>query len=191
MKKPTVGQAIVTGKTRLSWPCLFQAESYQGGKPKFKATLLWDKNDPKCMEDLKRLKAACEEVATKAFGSAKGVKLPFRKGEEKADKWDGYKDAIYVTATTSRRPGVVDAKLKQAEEVDIYPGCYVRAQLTPASYQQAGQNGVTFWLNHVQKLAEGDRLGGGGGSPESAFGEYSDAGLEEEPFADEEDTLGI
>ena len=46
------------------------------------------------------------------------------------------------------------------EEKDFYPGCYARATVRAFAYDQAGNRGVAFGLQNIQKLADGEPLGG-------------------------------
>jgi hypothetical protein len=45
-------------------------------------------------------------------------------------------------------------------EADFYPGCYARATVRPFWYDTAGNKGVAFGLQNIQKLADGEPLGG-------------------------------
>lgn len=194
-KKRVYGEKIITAPMRLVWPALFTPEKRASdGKGSFKVTLLAKKDDPRAMESLKAIKAECVRVAEKAYGTAKGIKMPFRDGEEKS-QYDGYAGCYYFTASGTSRPHVVlttrggDGKLVEAEPHDIYPGCYVRVAITPAEYPAiVGQRGVNLFLGNVQKVADGDRLGGGGtGSAEDDF--EAEEGTEEVFTADEDDDI--
>ena len=43
---------------------------------------------------------------------------------------------------------------------EVYCGCKVRATLSVFAYDKAGNRGISFGLNNVQKLGDGERLDG-------------------------------
>ena len=50
------------------------------------------------------------------------------------------------------------------DKSELYSGCYGRVSIMPAAYNVDGNKGIKFYLNNVQKLAEGEPLGGAGAS---------------------------
>ena len=46
------------------------------------------------------------------------------------------------------------------DHAEVYSGCKVRATLSVFAYEKAGNRGVSFGLNNVQKLDDGERLDG-------------------------------
>jgi hypothetical protein len=197
MAKNVTGQRVITPKARLSFPSLLKPDvGGQYSDNKFKATLIFDKNDKAVMEGLKAMNAACKKVAAEAFGAdIKGIDMPFRNGDEKAEKADFYKNTILITAKSKYRPGLcaADPKVEITEESDLYGGCWVRASLVPFSYAQGKNRGVSFRLCNVQKLAEGEQFGGTRVAPADDFGSAAVDADEETPFDDDtkEDNLGL
>jgi hypothetical protein len=43
---------------------------------------------------------------------------------------------------------------------EFYSGCYGRASVTLYPYDTSGSKGIACGLNNVQKLADGEKLGG-------------------------------
>ena len=88
------------------------------------------------------------------------------------------KGCYYLTAKTSRKPQVVDLDRDDIfDEEEVYPGCYVRATLVFFPYNNEGK-GVGCLLNNVQKLEDGERIGGGAASAAEDFDDEDD--LEDE-----------
>lgn len=203
-KKATVGNKVITPKAIASYPHLFSPDNYDPAKPKFKVTLLMDLADPQVKEGLKAMKEEVKALAIKAFGANSpevltfgkpggALMLPFKNGDELAEKGKGEinKGKIVVTANSSRRPGVCGPKCEPITvESDIYAGAIVRASLTPATYVQAGKSGITFWLNNVQKIADGEPIAGGSSSAAEDFGGGGAAGEDNSAFA-EDDNMGF
>ena len=53
----------------------------------------------------------------------------------------------------------------------MYSGCYGRASINFYPYSVNGNKGVGVGLNNVQKLTDGERLGGSRATAESDFGD--------------------
>lgn len=113
--------------------------------------------------DLSPLQKAAKLAVSKKWGDKppSSLKNPFRKGD--VDKPDDptFKGAIFITARTNNKPGIVDSKVQPIlDEMDFYSGCKCRASVYAMAYDQKGSKGVTFLLNNLQKVADGDRLAG-------------------------------
>lgn len=139
-----------------------------GQEPKYSITMLFALGT-----DLSSLMKLAEACVIAKFGEdktkwPKGMRNPFRNQKEK-DKEGYVPGAIFVTATSATQPGLVDGNLQDIiEEKDFYSGCYARAQVTAFYYDKAGNKGVSFGLNHIQKLKDGPPLSGRG-IPQDAF----------------------
>ncbi len=158
---------LITAEARLSFPNLFVAKAPMDGKgePKFDCVLLFPKTT-----DLSGLKAAASAAVKEKWGTKipPGLRSPFRNGDEK--ELDGYKDHIFIRASSKSKPGVVDENLQPVMEAgQIYAGCYVRASLNVYAYENSGNRGVAFGLNNIQKLRDGAPFGQGASKPEDDF----------------------
>lgn len=116
--------------------------------------------------DLSALKQAAKEAAAEKWGDKipKVMRNPFRTNDELENPLVGVEDdAVVVTfsANEDRRPGVVDANLQDIiDEAECYSGAYYRAQVRAFAYETAGNKGVAFGLQNVQKLRDGEPMGG-------------------------------
>lgn len=155
---------VITGKFRVSFPNIFRPQKAMANspnqEPKYGLTMLFPLG-----ADLTALKNAAKQAAVEKWGAdstkwPKNLRLPFRDQGEK--EFEGYeKGAIFITATSRQRPGLVDQKRQDIiEEKDFYPGCYARASVRAFAYDTNGNRGVSFGLQNVQKLADGEPLGG-------------------------------
>jgi hypothetical protein len=151
---------IITCEFRVSFPYLFRPNKpmAEGQVGKYSITMLFPKG-----ADLSALYAAAKDAATEKWGEKdkwpKNLRTPFRDQGEK--EFEGYeKGLVFITATSKQRPGLVDAKLQDIiEERDFYPGCYARASVRAFAYDNTGNRGVSFGVQNVQKLRDGDPLG--------------------------------
>ena len=177
---------ITTPEFRVSFPNVFKpGKSMEEGKEgKYNVTMLFDKDT-----DISALKAAAADACIAKWGDKskwpKNLRTPFRDQGEK--DFDGYVEgAFFVNATSGNRPGLVDRKLNPIiDPSDFYPGCYARASINAFAYDKAGNKGVAFGLNHIQKLRDGDPLGSFT-RPEDVFAPIADGdgskGEGDDPF---------
>lgn len=181
----------LTPEFQVSFPHVFEAQTaFPGQEAKYSVVMLFDKK-----ENLDVLKKAVFNAAVEKFGPKekwpKGLRLPFRDGDEKQDL-GGYAGRIFVSATSKMKPGLVNGRLEEiiARE-EFYAGCYARATLIAFAYDKAGNKGVSFSLQNLQKTKDGTPFSGrrkasdefeaiddGSDKPES----YSEANTEDDGY---------
>lgn len=155
-----MAQNVLTPKFRASFVNVFRpGKSMEAEKPgKYSLIMLFAPG-----ADISALKAAAAEAAREKWGDKppKLLRSPFRDQGEK--EFDGYVEgAIFINATSDKRPGVVDQNVQDIiDEEEVYSGCYCRATVRAFAYDVSGNKGVAFGLQNVQKVADGDSLGGG------------------------------
>ena len=67
----------------------------------------------------------------------------------------------FVNANTDRAPGVVDADCNPIlDRSEVYSGCYCRVSLTFYAFNSNGNRGIACGLNNLQKVRDGEHLGG-------------------------------
>lgn len=167
-KKDLDNKTVLTPEFRVSFPALFEPKTFEGKTtPEYSVVMLFPKETNLGKTPGQKgvsLKEAYVNACIEKWGPKekwpKGIKHPFRDGDEKADV-DGYEGMIFITAKSRTRPVVVDAKVRPILDADdLYAGCYARAQVIASAYDQAGNKGVSFWLTHIQKVRDGDSFGG-------------------------------
>lgn len=162
----------VTHEFRVSYPAVFEPKGFDGGEAKYSIVMLFPKNvdlgkaplNKKGEEIGLSLKRVVFNAAEEKWGPKekwpKGLRLPFRDGDEKADR-DGYEGHIFVSATSKSKPGLVgpsNTPILNAE--GFYAGCYARAEVIAFAYDTKGNKGVSFSLQNVQKLRDGEPFSG-------------------------------
>ena len=116
---------------------------------------------------LDALKKEAQLAAQEKWGDKipKTLRSPFRLNEELENPIIGIGDDWVImsfSANEDRRPGIVDAKLQDIiDDSDVYSGAWYRAQVRAFAYENAGNKGVSFGLQNVQKLRDDDTLGSG------------------------------
>jgi hypothetical protein len=173
--KSSKNTQIMTPKFRVSFPSVFQPKESMnaGGEPKYGIVMLFDTKDPAVAKGLEQMKAAARAAATEKWGAdtskwPKGLRLPFRKGEEK--DYDGYGPGIiFVNASSKMKPGLVDQNVQPIiDPSEFYGGCYARATVNAFAYDTSGNRGISFGLRNIQKVADGDSFSGKS-APEKDF----------------------
>ena len=78
---------------------------------------------------------------------------------------------FFLNANSTQKPGIVDRDLNEILDPDeVYSGCWGRASINFFPYNSNGNKGVGVGLNNIQKLKDGERLGGARASAEDDFG---------------------
>jgi hypothetical protein len=144
--------------------------------------------------DLSAITKAITDAAIEKWGAdkskwPKNLRNPVRKNEEREKDGklpDGYEEGgHFMNVRSKQKPGLVDAN-RQAiiDETAFYAGCWARAQINPYTYEAKGNKGVSFGLQNVQKMADGEPLSGRMRA-EDAFEPVADAqgSTTEDPFA--------
>lgn len=158
---------VITGKVRLSYVHLFEPySSFEGQDPKFSTVILVPKSDTATVNAIKKAQQlALENGKSSKFGGSipKAWKNTFRDGDEEGDleKNPEYAGHYFMTVSNKTKPGLVDQQVRPIlDQTELYSGCYARVSITAFPFSASGSKGVSFGLNHVQKLADGESLGG-------------------------------
>lgn len=167
---------VVTGKVRFSYTHVFEPHSVEEGQEKkFSTSILIPKKDKATIKKIEEaIAVAIEEGKAKKFGGKvpKNLKLPLRDGDLEKEDDDNYKGMYFINATTKTRPGVVDGDRNEIiDKEEFYSGCWGRASINFYAFDVSGNRGVAAGLNNVQKLEEGEKLGGGRSSAADDFGD--------------------
>ena len=179
MKNPT---KVITGpKTRWSYANVWQPKSINGGTPKYSVSLIIPKSDTVTVNKIKSaIQAAYEEGESKLKGngksvpSLKAIKTPLRDGDLERPDDEAYKNSYFVNANSTTAPGVVDADRQPIIDTsEVYSGVYGRASINFYAFNSNGNKGIACGLNNLQKISDGEPLGG--------------RSRAEDDFADEED----
>lgn len=168
-------QNVMTPDFVASYPKLFKAEVNQlSKKSEYSIVALFKKG-----EDLSALKKAAEDCIIEKLGAdktkwPKNLKSPFRDQSEREKDGKlpaGHESgAIFLTLKTQQKPGVVDGNVQPIiDENDLYAGSICRATVRAGYYDQAGNKGVAFYLQNVQKVSDGTPLGGSRPAASSEF----------------------
>ena len=178
---PQQNTKVVTGRVRLSYVNLFEPRaSGDNDKPKYSVLLLIPKTDKVTLGKIEAAtKAAAQNGMHSKFGGSipKNLATTLHDGDEESDLEKNPEAAGMMTMSVSSatKPGVVDIHKDEIfDSTAVYSGCYARVSLNAFPYNFNGKKGVSFALNHVQKLADGENLSGRT-NPADDFDDLEDA----------------
>lgn len=187
---------ITTGRVRFSFPHLFQPYAANDGQePKYSVTLLIDKKDSYTVTKIRSaMEAAKADYIEKNPGKRAPQKNTLHDGDGVRDSGEPFgpecKGCYVVTVSTKRPPLLVYSdKTPITDEFDLYAGCYGRAIINAFVYDTAGNKGLTFGLNGIMKLSDGEPLSGGVVKADDFDDDWQDAGSDL-PFDVDDPLLG-
>ena len=155
---------VVTGIVRLSYANVWEPASINGGSPKYSVSLIIPKSDTKTITAINAaVDAAIKEGAAKFGGkipNKAALKLPLRDGDiERED--EAYQGAYFVNANSTTAPQIVDRSVQPIlDRNEVYSGCYARVSINFYAFNSNGNRGVACGLGNIQKVRDGEPLGG-------------------------------
>ena len=165
MAKNTNKTKVITGaNTRLSYFHGWEPVSINGSPEKYSVSVLIPKDDKETMNAIHAaIDAAIEEGIAK-FGGKKpnkaAIKLPLRDGDVERDD-EAYKGHYFINANSKTAPQIVDKSVKPIlDRSEVYSGCYGRVSLNFYAFNSNGNKGVACGLGNIQKIRDGEPLGG-------------------------------
>ena len=133
---------VITGpKTRWSYANVWEAKSINGGAPKFSVSLIVPKSDTATVTKIQAaIEAAYKEGESKLKGNGRTVpalsviKTPLRDGDIERPDDPAYANAYFINANSA--------------SISFY------------AFNANGNKGIACGLNNLQKISDGEPLGG-------------------------------
>lgn len=118
-------------------------------------------------KEMKEMEAAVEIAIKEKWGDKRpsNLRSPFRDQAERAKDGklpDGHVEGhVFVNMKNKQKPGLVNQENQDIiDSSEFYSGCYARAQVRAFAYDNKGNRGVSFSLQNIQKVKDGDPLSG-------------------------------
>ena len=155
--------------TKVIVPCRFsylncwEPNSVNGSEPKYSVSAIIPKSDKKTIAAINAaIEQAKKESVSKWGGKVPAnMKLPLRDGDIDRPDDEAYKDAVFFNANSRQSPQVVDAHVQPIlDQSEVYSGCYGKISVTFYGYNSNGNRGIAAGLGNIQKLRDGESLGG-------------------------------
>ena len=160
---------VITGPdTRWSFLNAWEPKSINGGKPKFSVSLIIPKSDKKTLSKINAaIEAAYKDGESKLKGNGKSVpalsalKTPLRDGDVERPDDPAYANSYFMNANSDTPPGIVDKTCQPIiDRSEVYSGVYGRASVNLYAFNSNGNKGIACALNNLQKIRDGEPLGG-------------------------------
>lgn len=154
---------VITGKVRLSYAHLFEPYGMDGQEAKYSVSVIIPKTDT---ETLKAIKEATELAKKNGVSKWNGkvpanLKTPLRDGDTERPDDEAYAGCYFLNASSKNKPGVVDQNVQPIlDATEVYSGCYARVSINFYAFNASGNKGIAAGLGNVQKLEDGEPLGG-------------------------------
>lgn len=162
VKNPT---KVITGVVRLSYANVWEPKSINGGKEKYSVSVIIPKSDTKTLEAIENAVDAAIEEGRGKFGgkipNKQSLKLPLRDGDIDRSDDEAYEDSFFVNANSITPPQIVDADINPIlERSKVYSGVYARVSINFYAFNSNGNRGIACGLGNIQKIRDGEPLGG-------------------------------
>mgnify|MGYP000025890822 CR=1 FL=1 len=154
---------LVTGKVRLSYEHIWEPASINDSDEKYSVSLIIPKSDTKTVKDIQNAVEQAKQDGKAKFGGRipANLKLPLRDGDIERPDDEAYKDCYFINCNSKEQPQIVDRKVKPIlDRNEFYSGCYGRASISVYAYNVNGNRGIAASVNSVQKIRDGEPLGG-------------------------------
>lgn len=155
--------------TKVIVPCRFsylhcwEPDSVNGGDPKYSVSAIIPKSDTKTVNAIKAaIEQAKKDSVSKWGGKVPAnLKLPLRDGDIDRPDDEAYAGCYFFNANSRQAPQVVDSKVQPIlDQSEVYSGCYGKISVTFYGYNSNGNRGIAAGLGNIQKLKDGESLGG-------------------------------
>ena len=168
----TEKKQVVTPTFRCAFPDLFEPTKVEGsaGEAKYGLVMVFPKTT-----DLTALRDMAKAAVKEKYPTGKpppNFRNPFRDGdtETRDDGSPKYPGCIFISARSKFQPGIVNQNCAPlTDQKQVYGGMYCRAFVSCYVYDQAGNKGVAFNLDAVQKVKDGEPFAQGGVNAAKVF----------------------
>lgn len=159
MSKET--KVIVSG--RLSYANVWEPQSINGSEPKYSVSVIIAKSDKATIQKIQQAVEQAKQEAISKFGGKipANLKLPLRDGDIDRPDDEAYANSYFINCNSKQKPQVVDQQVQPIlDQAEVYSGCYGRVSVTFYGFNSNGNRGVAAGLGNIQKLKDGEPLGG-------------------------------
>ena len=89
------------------------------------------------------------------------LKTPLRDGDIDRPDDPAYENSYFINTNSKDAPQIVDGRLQPIlDRSEVYSGCYGKVSINFYAFNVNGNRGIAAGLGNVQKLRDGEPLGG-------------------------------
>ena len=160
----TMSATKVVIPCRISFANIFEPKSINGSEAKYSVSCLIPKTDKKTLLAIhKAIEAAKEDGKTRKWSGKipPNLKMPLRDGDIDRPDDENYQEHFFLNATSKDAPQVVDRHVQPIlYPMMVYSGCYCNVSVNFYAFNSNGNRGIACGLNNLQKISDGEPLGG-------------------------------
>jgi len=148
---------------RFSYLHCWEPNSICGSEPKYSVSAIIPKSDTETVNAvIAAIEAAKKESLSKWGGIIPpNLKLPLRDGDTDRPYDTAYAGCYFINANSHEKPPVYDNRVQLIlDQNEVYSGCYGKISVTFYGYNKNGNRGIAAGLGSIQKLRDGEDLGG-------------------------------
>lgn len=148
---------------RFSFLHCWEPDSVNGSEPKYSVSAIIPKSDTKTIAKIKAAIESAKQDSISKWGGKipPNLKLPLRDGDIDRPDDEAYAGSYFVNANSRQAPQVVDKRVQPIlDQSEVYSGCYGQISVTFYGYSSNGNRGIAAGLGNIQKLKDGETLGG-------------------------------
>lgn len=148
---------------RLSYFNCWEPKSINGSDPKYSVSIIIPKDDKKTVAAIQNAIDEAKKEGISKFGGKipKNLKVPLRDGDIDRVDDPSYENSYFINANSKDAPQIVDARVQPIlDRSEVYSGCYGKVSVTFYAFNVNGNRGVAAGLGNIQKLQDGEALGG-------------------------------
>jgi hypothetical protein len=122
-----------------------------------------DKKDTKTVAAIKAAVEQAKKDSVSKWGGKvpANLHLPLRDGDIDRPDDEAYAGCYFFNANSRQAPQVVDSHVQPIlDQSEVYSGCYGKISVTFYGYNSNGNRGIAAGLGNIQKLRDGESLGG-------------------------------
>lgn len=167
MAKLLDGVKVITNLVRFSYLHVFEPQKNKENPDeagKYSVSLIIPKTDK---ETIKLVKQAIENAKAEGKANKWNGKVPssmdvvLHDGDDERPDDPAYAKSYFLSAKCNEKPGIIDINRNPiTDSKELYSGCYGRASVSFYPYLANGKKGVACGLNNLQKIKDGEYLGG-------------------------------
>ena len=163
MSKTTSPTKVVI-PCRISFANIWEPKSINGSEEKYSVSCLIPKSDKATLAKIQKAVDVAKEDAKGKKWNGKippNLKLPLRDGDIDRPDDENYAGHMFLNATSKEAPQIVDRTVQPIlDREEVYSGCYARVSINFYAYNTNGNKGIACGLGNIQKIADGEPLGG-------------------------------
>jgi len=162
---------------RFSFLHCWEPDSVEGSEPKYGVSAIIPKSDTATVNAIKAaIEVAKKESVSKWGGKVPpNLKTPLRDGDTDRPEDEAYAGCYFLNANSRQAPQVVDSRVQPIlDRNEVYSGCYGKISVTFYGYNTNGNRGIAAGLGNIQKLKDGESLGGRASASEDFESEEED-----------------